>query len=367
MPVDQGKSDRTKAILVILVILVLIAAAIFFGANFLKEKTPDRVVEATSEAVPDKAVRKKIGKPTTIDYEKDRDLIAKRKAELGFDKGVDMIVRPGETIRVGDALVSVDEVLDKIRLKTGAINEQDIGNRPEAKTLRRVVKLPEALEKVKKLDEEYQELERQLASPEKLTGPEVEQKLRKRKNAITPIVNTYRRYQAILEKQKAIQKQLETANGNDATALGQELETLDKERAELEKAILTHFSPDQDLDAYGIYMVKPKDNIWNIHFQFLKDYFNHKGIALSPMADEPASKGKSSGVGRLLKFSEAMVYIYNVREKRLDTDLHLIHPLSKIVVFNLAKVFAMLESIDYSDVSRIRFDGETLWLPAKEK
>jgi len=45
----------------------------------------------------------------------------------------------------------------------------------------------------------------------------------------------------------------------------------------------------------------------------------------------------------------------------------LIHPLSKIVIFNLARVFAMLDSINFEEVDRIRFDGETLWLPTKNQ
>jgi len=119
-------------------------------------------------------------------------------------------------------------------------------------------------------------------------------------------------------------------------------------------------------DAYGIYIVQAGDNIWNIHFQFLKDYFDHRGIALSPLADEPNRRGSSSGIGKLLKFSENMVYIYNVRERKIDVDLNLIHPLSKIVVFKMKQVFTLLDGIDYGRVNRIQFDGETLWIPANQ-
>lgn len=123
--------------------------------------------------------------------------------------------------------------------------------------------------------------------------------------------------------------------------------------------------PGEKKEVYGIYVVRPGDNVWNIHFAFLKDYFDKKGIALSPRADEPVRRGQSSGVGKLLKFSEKMVYIYNIRERRLDLDLNLIHPLSKIVVFNLGKAFSLLDQINYENVNRIEFDGETLWLPAQ--
>ena len=117
---------------------------------------------------------------------------------------------------------------------------------------------------------------------------------------------------------------------------------------------------------YGIHVVKTDDNIWNIHFRFLKDYFEKRGISLSPISDEATAAGYSSGVGKILKFSENMVYVYNVRDHRLDVDLDMIHPLSKVVVFDMGRVFALLDQIDYKNVNRIQFDGETLWIPAKQ-
>ncbi len=70
------------------------------------------------------------------------------------------------------------------------------------------------------------------------------------------------------------------------------------------------------LTTYGVYVVQPGDNIWNIHFRMLKEYYARKGIRLGHNADEPESSGLSSGVGKILKFSEAMVIIYNLKEKR---------------------------------------------------
>jgi hypothetical protein len=119
-------------------------------------------------------------------------------------------------------------------------------------------------------------------------------------------------------------------------------------------------------DAFGIYVVQPGDNIWNIHFKLLKDYFAYKGVDMAPMADEPDTQGFSSGVGKLLKFSENMVYIFNVKKRILVSDLNLIQPLSKIVVYKMDKVFDLLEAIDYSRVNLIRFDGENIWIPAQQ-
>jgi len=116
---------------------------------------------------------------------------------------------------------------------------------------------------------------------------------------------------------------------------------------------------------YGIHVVQPGENIWEIHFRLLEDYYDNKGIALSPLSDEPDDLGHSSGVGKILKFSEEMVHIYNLKERKLETSLDFIYPLSKIVVYNMGHVFALLDRINYKDVERIAFDGETLWLPAE--
>jgi len=123
---------------------------------------------------------------------------------------------------------------------------------------------------------------------------------------------------------------------------------------------------EKKLDTFGIYVVQPGDNIWNIHFQLLREYFDEKGVHLSPLADEPDKSGYSSGVGKILKFSENMVHIYNLKERKLDTDLNLIRPLSKIVIYNMERIFALLDRIDYKLINRIEFDGETLWLPAEQ-
>ncbi len=60
-----------------------------------------------------------------------------------------------------------------------------------------------------------------------------------------------------------------------------------------------------------------------------------------------------------------MVYIYNTRDRRLELDINLIHPLSKIVVFNMGQVFELLDRLAYGDIEKIEFDGDNLWLPAE--
>lgn len=119
-------------------------------------------------------------------------------------------------------------------------------------------------------------------------------------------------------------------------------------------------------ESYGIYIVQRGDNIWNIHFRFLKDYFSRRNITLSPVADEPVQQGYSSGIGKLLKFSENMVYIYNIKDRQFSENLNLIEPQSKIVIYKMDRVFAFLEQVDYSNINRLQFDGDTLWVPAED-
>lgn len=121
----------------------------------------------------------------------------------------------------------------------------------------------------------------------------------------------------------------------------------------------------QMTESFGLYVVQPGDNIWNIHFRFLRDYFQRRGVSLSAAADEPVKGGFSSGVGKLLKFSENMVYIYNVKDQAFSENLDLIEPQSKIVVYKMDRVFAFLEQLDYTNVNHIQFDGDTLWVPAQ--
>jgi len=117
---------------------------------------------------------------------------------------------------------------------------------------------------------------------------------------------------------------------------------------------------------YGIYVVQPGDNIWNIHFRILKDYYGAKGIRMEEMADEPGTSGMSSGVGKILKFSETMVIIYNILDEKVTLDMNTIDPLSKIIVYNLDAVFSLLDEINFDNVDRLQFDGKNIWIPVQK-
>ena len=122
----------------------------------------------------------------------------------------------------------------------------------------------------------------------------------------------------------------------------------------------------ENIKEYGIYVVQPGDNIWNIHFNILKEYYASKGIAVSPDADEPLKRGQSSGVGKILKFSETMVIIYNLIDEQIVPDINLLEPLSKIVIYNMEEVFALLAQINYEKINQIHFDGRIIWIPGSE-
>jgi hypothetical protein len=122
----------------------------------------------------------------------------------------------------------------------------------------------------------------------------------------------------------------------------------------------------ESIKEYGIHVVRPGENIWNIHFNILKEYYAHQGIEVAPSADEPQNRGFSSGVGKILKFSETMVIIYNLIDRQVVTDINLLQPLSKIVVYNMEEVFSLLKEINYDNVDRIQFDGKNIWIPARK-
>ena len=248
---DGGKKVMIAAGVVIIVLVVAMVAVI------MRKPEPAPVPPAPPETTAQKEeVRVPVKNQPLIEFNTEdkaaQDMMADRKAEYGMKEGVDLIARSDETVKIGDRMVSMQEIADKIQIESGKFVEKDI------------------------------------------------------------------------------------AGGGS----GKRVQT------------------------FGIYVVQPGDNIWNIHFRFLKDYFANRGVRLSPLADEPDQRGFSSGVGKLLKFSENLVYIYNIQDKQFSVDLNLIYPMTKIVVYNMEKIYALLDSIDTSQIDEIRFDGENLWIPA---
>jgi|GEM_PF-641259 len=110
---------------------------------------------------------------------------------------------------------------------------------------------------------------------------------------------------------------------------------------------------------YAVYVVRPGDNLWDIHFDFLREYFQSKGIHLAPTADEPLGK-RSSGVGRILKYAENMVHVFNLKTRKLSRDLDLLQPHERIVIFNLSALDKILAPLTKKKIRHVRFDGRRL-------
>jgi hypothetical protein len=260
---EKNFDTRKNKLFIPLFCIITLAVAIGSGIYFVSDKKSEENISSlakTSQAVPPENV---------IDFNQiDQDgnlqvLIKERKENFGLDKGVDIIVSADESFKIGESVIPMKEILEKIRIKQGDLIEEGLTDTPFGKSL------------------EMQDLS----------------------------------------------------------------EKIDH--------------------SFGIYVVKPNDNFWNIHFRFLQDYFDKKNIQLSPIADKPDRQGFSSDVGKILKFSEKIVYIYNVRDRKLDVNLNLIHPESEIVVFHMEEILSILDQIDFVNVDMIRFDGENLWISPK--
>jgi hypothetical protein len=156
--------------------------------------------------------------------------------------------------------------------------------------------------------------------------------------------------------------------GDHTISMQDILEKTHAEKKEIHESRITEFEQTEveQMHRYGIYVVQPGDNIWNIHFNVLKEYYASQGIHVAFDADEPTDAGYSSGIGKILKFSEILVIIYNVLEEEIVTDIDLIKPKSKLVIYNMDEVFELLSEIDVNQIDQIRFDGKTLWIPAPE-
>ncbi len=391
------------------------------------------------------------------------DLMDRRMADLGIGESLDMVVRPGESIKVGDTTVPMSEILDKIRIGKGGIVEETLGptkgrDRVEGEDLsgrldearrrfgelrrrltdepppapsteeireytalkdllsdhralretearieenrallekddqglkraleegidrriRRTVELEEAFEERTGIPLDEAEspegrdediASRRSALREALTGtdgpPPDPDRVREyiRLGEILDELRRLRRLRAEIREKERLMGMPPAAARSE---IEQETETLPMKRRDLAASLASRLSPGSGEDLYGIHVVRPGDNVWNIHFGILKEYFAGRGVALSPAEDEPDARGVSSGVGRILKFSENMVSIYNLREHRLEPNLHLIHPLSKIVVFNLGRMLSILRLLDFDKIDRVSYDGEILWIPPAE-
>jgi len=120
------------------------------------------------------------------------------------------------------------------------------------------------------------------------------------------------------------------------------------------------------ISVWGVHVVRPGENLWDIHFRLLREYMKSRGVELPPHADRPTPQGYSSGVGKILKFAEHMVGVYNVQTHRMTSNLNLLEPGRKVVVYNLTEIFEQLAKIDPKDLSGVMYDGRVLFFPEKK-
>ena len=87
-----------------------------------------------------------------------------------------------------------------------------------------------------------------------------------------------------------------------------------------------------------------------------------RGSSWPKGADQPGRGGKSSGVARILKYAEKMVFIYSLKENKLSDNLDLIRPNEKIVVFNISRLDSILRTLDAEKIKKVHLDKDTLTL-----
>jgi hypothetical protein len=119
--------------------------------------------------------------------------------------------------------------------------------------------------------------------------------------------------------------------------------------------------PKPPQDFYGVYVVRGGDNLWDIHFSFLREYLKHMGMEVSDRADEGVG-GRSTGVSRILKYAETLVHIYNMKTRKLDRNIHLLEPETKVVIFNLSHLDRILGDLKPGQLNRVRYDGRELFI-----
>jgi len=254
-----------------------------------------------------------------IDYEKVKgksdkgmtELVQKRKKEFGVDKSVDMVVASGEQIRVGKEIIPLDRILAEIKAQRKELEAS-------VTTPSRPVK-PDAVPLPPKIQESTRAMQ---TKPD--AGP------------LPP---------KIQESTRPIQAK------PDVRPLPPE--------TQVPRRPIPARPAKKPVSYYGVYVVRPGDNLWNIHFAFLREYFGSRGIPIPSDADEPHGS-KSSGIGRMLKYAETMVHIFNLKTRTLSTNLNLLEPKEKIVIFNLSALNKALAPLTYEQIDRVHFDGRDL-------
>ncbi len=306
------------------------------------------------------------GPETYQDYLKEKETLEDLAADFQqYQESQEALERhkklyPQDETAIRKALTEKQARLEAAREKSARALKKALGLSPDADEQA----LDQALDQAKT---RMEVLEKRLLDPKPPADPAQYESWMAEYGKLRQLLADAREYEQLGRALRENQKLLAAPQGTLKQRLKAHLNDLRLQTDGLEGSFKRRLMPEHYVQAYGIHVVRPKDNVWNIHFDFLREYFENRGITLSPRADEPLKPGVSSGVGKILKFSENMVHIYNVRERRLSMNLDRIHPQNKIVVFNLGRAFSLLDQIDYQNVRHIEFDGQTLWIPAESE
>jgi len=323
-----------------------------------------------------------------------------RKARFGLTDSVDMIVKTDEVIKIGDVKIDIDELENAIKIRHGDLVEKDINeksnnynsnkqspdsnnNKPKNQKDQKKVFIKNIYdmlfdkEKDKKTKNEI--ISKKISRPQKPLNQTSDVQPSENKNKLNDLTqsetNDLENQEDIFEEN--INEEDKINESGDISVNKNLSYNTDQNNKNNPEVINEPFDKEIEFDKQektqsikkskylGIRVVKPGENIWDIHFNLLKDFYSNLGIPVSPYADEPDELGFSSGVGKILKFSENLVSIYNFQTKKFDINLNVIDPLSIIVVYNMNQIFDLLNQIDYSNINRIEFDGESLWLPGE--
>lgn len=118
---------------------------------------------------------------------------------------------------------------------------------------------------------------------------------------------------------------------------------------------------------YGVRAVRRGENLWKIHYRIIREYMARRQILLPVRSDEPYPDGRSSGVGRLLKFIEGVVFVYNLDQDQLETDLNRIQPDSVLVFFKISDLFSVLDQLRAEDLQWVRYVNSRLRIERPEE
>lgn len=303
------------------------------------------------------------------DNHPDHSLMDERKKTFGLNKSLDLIVKPDEKVQVGDSVAPIKKISERLQLDQGKIIEDNIDEPfqlPEKDNVSQSTQNKTVIQDRRTLKTNQDLAEKQQAKAlDKIIPPSIPIELDMPENSPDDQNKLVPGVPYISESEMQIKKLIKTI--------------AKKQQNERKNLSIGDISPETNLDIYppqgpkpyeestylGIRVVQPGTNIWEIHFDLLKEYFQYKGVTLSPHADEPRKSGESSGVGKILKFSEQLVNIYNLKTQTFEHNLNEIQPLSVIVIYNMSQIFGVLDDIDYSVIDRIEFDGEALWIPSQ--